>query len=81
MKSSIKKKLGLSKEHELIKRKVPSFFILCTPEPHRFVVKTSLNIQVEAISERYLGLPTEVGKITSDVFEFIADNARSKVTG
>jgi hypothetical protein len=40
-----------------------------------------VNIQVEAFSEKYLGLPTAVGKITSDAFEFIADNARSTVNG
>ncbi|KAK1601043.1 hypothetical protein QYE76_017046 [Lolium multiflorum] len=63
------------------KEKSAIFFSPCTPEAHRIEVKTGLNIHVKAFSEKYLVLPTAVGKITSDAFEFIADNARSKVNG
>jgi hypothetical protein len=63
------------------KEKSAIFFSPCTPEAHRIEVKMGLNIQVEAFSEKYLGLPTAVSKITSEAFEFISDKARSKVNG
>jgi hypothetical protein len=45
-------------------------------------VKDALNIQMEAFSERYLGLPTAaVGRLTSDEFEYIAESARGSVNG
>src|SRR5207247_92357 len=53
------------------KEKSLVFFSPCIPEVQRNTVKQHLNIQVEAFSERYLGLPTAVGKLTSEVFEFI----------
>jgi hypothetical protein len=36
-------------------------------------VKQKLGIQVEAFSERYLGLPTSVGRIISGFFDHIAE--------
>jgi hypothetical protein len=44
-------------------------------------MKTTLNINVEAFSERYLGLPTTVGRITSGIFYHIGEISRSKMQG
>jgi hypothetical protein len=44
-------------------------------------VKQVLNIQKEAFSEKYLGLPTAVGRITDEVFEYITDSARGQMNG
>ena len=63
------------------KEKSAIFFSPCTSEDHRNAVKASLNIQVEAFSEKYLGLPTAVGRITNEAFEYITDSARSSVNG
>lgn len=38
-------------------------------------------MHVEAFSERYLGLPTAVGKITSGTFAHIGERSRSKMQG
>jgi hypothetical protein len=40
-----------------------------------------LGIEVEAFNERYLGLPTAVGRITSGSFDHIRERIRSKVQG
>uniref|UniRef100_A0A8R7TCR1 Reverse transcriptase domain-containing protein n=1 Tax=Triticum urartu TaxID=4572 RepID=A0A8R7TCR1_TRIUA len=42
-----------------------------TPKPVRASLKEVLGIFVEAFNERYLGLPTAIGKITSGSFNFI----------
>jgi hypothetical protein len=55
------------------------FFSPGIPEDQRSAVKGELDIQVEAFSEKYLGLPTAVGKLTSESFEYIADRMRSKL--
>jgi hypothetical protein len=34
---------------------------------------------VEAFSEKYLGLPIAVGRLTSDDFEYICDRIKSKI--
>ncbi|KAM0824603.1 hypothetical protein ACQ4PT_070100 [Festuca glaucescens] len=45
------------------------------------VQSKDVNIQTEAFSEKYLGLPTAVGKLTSEAFEYITESARSSVNG
>ena len=40
-----------------------------------------LSIQVEAFNERYLGLPTASGRITSGTFEYLGERLRSKLQG
>jgi hypothetical protein len=45
------------------------------------VLLSNLNIQLETFTEKYLGLLTAVGRLTSEAFEFISDSARSKVNG
>ena len=44
-------------------------------------MKLLLGINVEAFSDRYLGLPTAMGRITSETFEHIVERARSKIQG
>ena len=57
------------------------YFSTNTSEPVRQLLKTTLDIYVEAFSERYLGLPTAVGRITSGTFAHIGDRARGKMQG
>ena len=57
------------------------YFSPNTPEPVRLLLKEFLNISVEAFSERYLGLPTVVDRITSGTFEFLRERMRSKLQG
>jgi hypothetical protein len=45
------------------------------------VVKGSLQIDTEALGERYLGLPTAVGRVTDGTFDYSADRVRSFVQG
>jgi hypothetical protein len=44
-------------------------------------VKSSLQIESEALSEKYLGLPTAVGKVVDGTFDYSADRIRSFVHG
>jgi hypothetical protein len=55
------------------------YFSPNTPEQARQSLKRILGIQVEAFSERYLGLPTAVGRITSGSFDHIAERIRGKI--
>jgi hypothetical protein len=63
------------------KEKSAIFFTPCTLDDQREAVKQVLNIQSEAFSEKYLGLPTAVGRLTSDAFEYIAESSRGKING
>uniref|UniRef100_A0A8R7TRA7 Reverse transcriptase domain-containing protein n=1 Tax=Triticum urartu TaxID=4572 RepID=A0A8R7TRA7_TRIUA len=47
------------------------YFSSNTPARLKHQLKAVLNIDVEAFSERYLGLPTAVGRITSGTFDHI----------
>ncbi|XP_066347704.1 uncharacterized protein [Miscanthus floridulus] len=42
-------------------------------------VQQSLNIEQEALAERYLGLPTNVGRSSSEVFEFIPTRIKNLI--
>jgi hypothetical protein len=44
-------------------------------------VKASLQINTEALGERYLGLPTAVGKVVDGTFDYSADRIWSFVQG
>lgn len=63
------------------KEKSEVYFTPNTPTERRQQLKQRLSIFVEAFSDRYLGLPTTVGKITSGTFEHICDQSRSKLLG
>jgi len=41
----------------------------------------SLQIPTEALGERYLGLPTTIGKVTDGVFDYVPDRIRNFVNG
>ncbi|XP_073353887.1 uncharacterized protein [Aegilops tauschii subsp. strangulata] len=47
----------------------------------RQIIKGTMGIMVEAFSDRYLGLPTAVGRITSGTFDHIGERAQSKMQG
>ena len=53
------------------------------PRRHTFreALKQELGINLEAFTERYLGLPTAVGRITSGSFEHIGERSRSSMHG
>jgi hypothetical protein len=57
------------------------YFSPNTPLTDRQHVKNLLGIAVEAFTERYLGLPTAVGRITSGTFDHIGERIRSKLNG
>ena len=63
------------------KTKSSVFFSSNTPTGRRHIVKQRLGICVEAFSERYLGLPTAVGRITSGTFDHIGERIRNKLQG
>jgi hypothetical protein len=44
-------------------------------------MKNTLSISVEAFSERYLGLPTAVGRITSCTFDILAKDKEVRCKG
>ena len=50
-------------------------------QPLRAEVKQILGICIEAFTERYLGLPTAVGRITSGTFNHIGERSRGKMQG
>jgi hypothetical protein len=57
------------------------FFSLNTPLDVWQDLKTLMGIAVEAFSERYLGLPTAVGRITSGTFDHIGERIHNKLHG
>ena len=63
------------------KEKSSIFFSPNTPHPVRVMLKCATGIAVEAFNERYLGLPTVIGRITSGTFDFIGERVRSKMNG
>lgn len=52
-----------------------------TPYAMRQFLKGILGVHVEPFSERYLGLPTAVCRITSVTFDHIGERSRSKMQG
>jgi hypothetical protein len=40
-----------------------------------------MGIEVEAFNERYLGLPTAIGRLTSGTFDHLGERIRSKLQG
>jgi hypothetical protein len=50
-------------------------------QPVREAVRGALHIDREALTEKYLGLPTASGRITEEVFEHILERARGKAQG
>ena len=52
-----------------------------TPSHVKQAMKIALDINVEAFSERYLGLHMAVGRITSRIFDYISERAQGKIPG
>jgi hypothetical protein len=57
------------------------YFSPNTPSSVCQSVKQTLDIQVEAFNECYLGLPTAVGTITSGSFNHIVERIRGRIQG
>jgi hypothetical protein len=57
------------------------YFSPNTPDDTREALKNLMGVAVEAFSERYLGLPTAVGRITSGTFDHLGERIRSKLHG
>jgi hypothetical protein len=50
-------------------------------EETRTTLKDLIGIQCEALSERYLGLPSVVGRSKNGVFKYVTDRSKGKVSG
>jgi hypothetical protein len=50
-------------------------------ETARATLKQVINIDCEALSERYLGLPTVVGRDRNGAFKYLTESSRGKVKG
>lgn len=57
------------------------YFSPNSTQPVHEAMKQTLNIQVEAFSERYLGLPMAVGRITSGTFDHLGERSHGKMQG
>lgn len=57
------------------------FFSKGCPNDQRDLIKGILNVPNESLSERYLGLPSEVGKSKNGTFKYIKDRLWGKVKG
>ena len=57
------------------------FFSPCTSVESRVEVCNSLNIMTEAITDKYLGLPTDVGHSKKGTFKYLSDRVWDKVKG
>jgi hypothetical protein len=58
--------------------------VYCSPNcsaQSRAAVQGTLQIDREALSEKYLGLPTASGRITEEQFEHLVEKSRSKAQG
>lgn len=55
------------------------FFSNNCDEPTKQVVRSVLHIDTEALSDRYLGLPTAIGRSTSEAFDFMATRVKGLI--
>jgi hypothetical protein len=63
------------------KEKSSIYFSPNTSQEIRQTLKLTMGIAVEAFSERYLGLPTAVGRITSGTFDHLGERIHTKLQG
>lgn len=63
------------------KEKSSIYFSPNATQPVRDAMKQELGIFIEAFTERYLDLPTAVGRITSGSFDHIGERSRGKMQG
>ena len=79
--NSILRIYGAASGQRVNREKSAIFFSPNTTHGCRQAIKNILDVHVEVFSERYLGLPTAVGKITSGTFDHIGERSRSKMQG
>jgi hypothetical protein len=63
------------------KQKSAVFFSSNCQAEKKEAVHNSLQITVEALGEKYLGLPTSVGKVSDGVFEYVPGRIRQFIIG
>lgn len=63
------------------KQKSAIFYSANCEQEAKVTVHNSLQINVEALGEKYLGLPTSVGKVSDGVFEYIPSRIRNFICG
>jgi hypothetical protein len=57
------------------------YFSKGVPNELREAVKFTLNVQSETLNEKYLGMPTDVGKSVNGVFKYLKDRVWKRVQG
>ena len=57
------------------------FFIKGCPQSLKLEAKEALHVPNESLSERYLGMPTDVGNSKNGAFKFLKDRVWNKVNG
>jgi hypothetical protein len=57
------------------------FFSRGCPESVREGIKNVLDVQKETLSEKYLGMPSDVGKSKNGAFKYLKDRVWKKVLG
>ena len=57
------------------------FFSKGCPSALKAEVQSALNISKESLSDRYLGMPTDVGTCKNGAFKFLKDRVWNKVKG
>ena len=57
------------------------FFSRGTPEIVRDAVKGFLHVPNESLTDRYLGMPTDVGHAKNGTFKYLSDRVWDKVKG
>ena len=57
------------------------FFSHGCPGPAREVIKISLEVHNESLSDRYLGMPTDMGHSKNGTFKYLRDRVWEKVKG
>jgi hypothetical protein len=57
------------------------FFSKGCPEVIRHSVKAKLNVPNETLNEKYLGMPSDVGRSKSRVFKYLKDRIWKKIQG
>uniref|UniRef100_A0A452Y0D7 Uncharacterized protein n=1 Tax=Aegilops tauschii subsp. strangulata TaxID=200361 RepID=A0A452Y0D7_AEGTS len=59
--------------------KISIFFSKGCPQVIREGVKNNLQVQNESLSDRYLGMPTDVGHSKNGTFKYLRDRVWEKV--
>jgi hypothetical protein len=61
--------------------KIFNFFIKGCPASLREVIKEEIEVQKETLNEKYLGLPSDVGRSKGSDFKYLRDRVWKKVLG